>query len=213
VRIGILGSGDVGQSLGRGFAQYGHQVMMGSREPGQERVRKWVGQVGENGSAGSSAEAAAFGELVVLATHWSGTQNALALAGVERLAAKTLIDATNPLDFSQGQPRLVVGLDDSGGEQVQRWLPQSRVVKAFNTVGHAHMVDPVFAGGPPDMFICGNDPVAKGTVSGLLEELGWSAIDLGEIDCARYLEPMAMVWIRHYLNTGNGNHAFKLLRA
>lgn len=213
MRIGILGSGDVGQALGLGFARYGHQVMMGSRDAGQEKVRKWVGQAGENASAGSFAEAAAFGDLAVLATLWSGTGQAIALAGPERLVGKPVIDVTNPLDFSRGTARLALGYDDSGGEQVQRWLSDSRVVKAFNTVGHAHMVDPVFPGGPPDMFICGNDPDAKRIVTGLLEDFGWSVVDLGGIACARYLEPMAMVWILHYVNTGTGNHAFKLLRS
>jgi predicted dinucleotide-binding enzyme len=213
MKIGILGSGDVGQALGLGFARYGHQVMMGSRDAGQEKVRKWVGLAGQNASAGSFAEAAAFAELAVLATLWSGTEQAIALAGPERLAGKPVIDVTNPLDFSQGAPRLALGHSDSGGEQVQRWLRDARVVKAFNIVGHPHMVDPVFAGGPPDMFICGNDPGAKRSVTGLLEDFGWSVVDLGGIECARYLEPMAMIWILHYLNTGNGNHAFKLLRS
>ena len=124
-----------------------------------------------------------------------------------------MIDTTNPLDFSAGiPPKLSVGHTDSAGEQVQRWLPNSRVVKAFNIVGSAHMFKPEFPGGPPDMFICGDDDQAKVTVTDLLQAFGWSGIDIGGIECARYLEELAMVWIRHFFRVNSVNHAFKLLR-
>jgi predicted dinucleotide-binding enzyme len=178
MKIGILGSGDVGQVLGAGFAGLGHEVLLGSRDPLQEKVRAWVEKTGRGVKAGTFAEAAAFGELAVLATVWEGTENALRLAGPERLVGKVVIDATNPLDFSSGMPpKLAVGHTTSGGEKVQGWLPAARVVKAFNTVGNPHMVKPQFPGGPPDMFICGNDARAKETVSGLLRAFGWSSID------------------------------------
>jgi predicted dinucleotide-binding enzyme len=124
-----------------------------------------------------------------------------------------LFDATNPLDFSRGvPPTLAVSGDDSGGERIQRWLPDARVVKAFNTVSNVQMVEPHLPGGPPDMFICGEDAEAKQIVTELANSLGWPVIDLGGIANARYLESMAMVFIVHAFNTGNWNVAFKLLR-
>jgi hypothetical protein len=212
MRIGILGSGDVGRALGKGFADLGHEVMLGTRDPNQDKVKTWVAQAGPGARAGTFAEAAAFGEIAVLATLWTGTESALRLAGMEALRGKVVLDATNPLDFSSMPPKLTIGHSDSAGEQVQRWLPGSHVVKAFNMVGNAHMVKPSFPGGPPDMFLCGNDAAAKARTTGLLEELGWSVIDLGGIEASRYLEPMAMVWILHAIRSQSGNHAFKMLR-
>jgi hypothetical protein len=134
------------------------------------------------------------------------------MAGPERLRGKVLIDATNPLDYSKGSPALAVGHTDSGGEQVQRLLPDALVVKAFNTVGHAHMFRPTFPGGPPDMFICGNHEEAKRKVEGILKEFGWGVVDLGGIEASRYLEPMCMAWVLYGVRTNTWNHAFKLLR-
>lgn len=213
MKIGILGTGDVGQALGIGFANLGHEVKMGSRDPNQEKVKAWVNKAGSKASAGTFAEAAAYGELAVLCTIWTGAENAIRLAGPDHLAGKVVIDTTNPLDFSAGiPPKLSVGHTDSAGEHIQRWLPNSRVVKAFNIVGSAHMFKPEFPGGPPDMFICGDDDQAKVTVTDLLQAFGWSVIDIGGIECARYLEPLAMVWIRHFFRVNSVNHAFKLLR-
>src|SRR5207302_5011243 len=124
-----------------------------------------------------------FGDLVVVATAWSGTENALQLAGADSFAGKVVIDATNPIDASHGMPpRLALGHTDSGGEQVQRWLPRARVVKAFNSVGNPHMFKPEFPGGPPDMFIAGNDAEAKKTVTEILTAFGWNTIDVGGIE-------------------------------
>src|SRR5215510_4991940 len=174
MKIAILGTGDVGQALGHGFIRLGHEVKMGSREAGGEKARAWVAKTGKGASEGTFADAASFGEMVILATLWSGTENALRLARAENLAGKVVIDATNPLVFSPGKPpALALGHTDSGGEQVQRWLPGSRVVKCFNIVGNAHMVHPDFPGGPPDMFLCGNDPDAKQTVAGICKDFGW----------------------------------------
>lgn len=213
MKIGILGTGDVGQALGIGFATLGHDVKMGSRDPDQEKIKAWVNKAGAKASAGTFAEAAAFGELAVLCTIWTGAENAIRQAGPDHLAGKVVIDTTNPLDFSGGiPPKLAIGHTDSAGEQVQRWLPHSRVVKAFNIVGSGHMFKPSFPGGPPDMFICGDDDPAKATVTGLLKTFGWPVIDIGGIECARYLEPLAMVWIRHFFRVNSVNHAFKLLR-
>jgi len=135
------------------------------------------------------------------------------MAGPENLAGKIVIDSTNPLLFSPGKPpALALGHTDSGGEQVQRWLPESRVVKCFNTVGHAHMVHPDFPGGPPDMFLCGNEAGAKETVTGICREFGWPVIDIGGIEGARLLEPICILWVLYGIRTNSLNHAFKLLR-
>src|SRR5712692_2675706 len=174
MKIGILGSGDVGQSLGSGFVSLGHEVKIGSREAGNEKARAWAAKAGARASTGTFAEAAAFADLAVLATAWSGTPNAIHLANPGSLAGKVVIDATNPLLVTpNAPPGLALGHTDSGGEQVQRWLPESRVVKCFNTVGHAHMVHPDFQGGPPDMFLCGNEAGAKETITGICREFGW----------------------------------------
>jgi predicted dinucleotide-binding enzyme len=216
MKVGVLGSGSVGKVLGTAFATLRHDVMLGSREPERDDVKEWRTKAGGTAKSGSFSDAAKFGDLVVLATAWSGTQNAIQLAGTENMRGKVVIDTTNPLDFSAGQgkpPRLAVSGQTSAGEQVQQWLPQSRVVKAFNHVGNAHMFRPEFPGGPPDMFICGNDATAKKEVGQVLGAFGWpDPIDLGGMEAARYIEPLAMIWILDYFRTGSGAHAFKLLR-
>lgn len=215
MQIGILGSGDVGQALALGFIKLGHEVKIGTRDPDSGKLKPWLAKAGKKASTGSFEETARFADIAVLATLWSGTESALKLAGAPgSLAGKLVMDVTNPLIYEPGKhPRLALGLDDSGGEQVQRWLPQSKVVKAFNTVGHAHMVDPKFPGGPPDMFICGEDASAKQVVAGICKNFGWGVIDAGGISGARLLEPMCILWVDYGLNTGSWNHAFKLLRS
>jgi 8-hydroxy-5-deazaflavin:NADPH oxidoreductase len=210
VKIGILGSGAVAQALAKGFLGRGDAVKLGTRSP--DKLADFVKQAGAKASVGTFADAATFGELLVLATKWDGTENALKLAGPKNTAGKVVMDVTNPLDFSRGGPALAVGHSDSGGECVQRWLPQAKVVKAFNIVGNAAMVNPKFPGGPPDMFIAGNDDGAKGAVTDICKAFGWPAIDLGGIEAARYLEPLAMVWIVYGFRSNTWNHAFKLLR-
>jgi len=151
--IGILGAGAVVQALGDGFIALGHDALFGSRDPRGENVQAWVGRHAGSASAGTFAEAAAFADLAVLATLWSGTENAIRLAAPDNLAGKVVIDVTNPLVFREhAPPALALGFDDSGGEQVQRWLPKAYVVKAFNTVGHAHIVNPQFPCGPPEVM-------------------------------------------------------------
>jgi predicted dinucleotide-binding enzyme len=213
-QIGILGTGDVGRALGAGFVSRGHEVKIGSREPTGDKIQKWLNENGARASAGTFAEAAKFAEIVVLATLWAGTKNAIDLANADSFAGKLVIDATNPLDFSHGMPpRLALGHTDSGGEQVQRWLPKARVVKAFNIVGNPHMVDPKFPGGPPDMWIAGNDDAAKKKVGEILRDFGWlDPIDAGGIEGARLLEPMCILWVLYGARTNTWNHAFKMLR-
>lgn len=212
MKVGILGTGTVGMALGKGFAGIGYDVMMGSRDPKQEKVQAWVKATGAHASAGTFAEAAAFGDIAVLCTLWTGTENAIKLADPKNLAGKIVIDTTNPLAFKQGAPpSLSIGHTDSAGEQVQRWLPQSYVVKAFNIVGNQDMVNPEFPGGPPDMFFCGNDAKAKETVTDILKKFGWNVVDIGGIEGARLLEPMCILWVVYGARTGGWRHAFKML--
>jgi len=213
MKIGILGTGDVGRALGTGFTSLGHDVMLGGREAGNPKARDWAAKAGPRAKTGTFADTAAFGDAFVLATLWSGTENALRLAGPQRFAGKLVMDATNPLVFTpNAPPSLALGHTDSGGEQVQRWLPGAHVVKVFNIVGHAFMVNPQFPGGPPDMFFCGNDAGAKKQVTEFLTAFGWPAIDIGGIEGARLLEPLCILWVVYGARTGTWNHAFKLLR-
>lgn len=213
MRVAILGTGDVGKALGRGFLSRGHEVRMGSRDAKNEKALGWAKDGGAKASVGTFEDAAKFGELAVLATHWMGTENALRLAGAKNLAGKVVMDATNPLDFSTGAPKLAVSGNDSAGERVQKWAPEAKVVKVYNTVANALMVDPKLSGGPPDMFIAGNDAQAKKKVEQIVRDFGWNVIDLGGIERARLLEPLAMVYIVHAIKTGNWSIAWKLLRA
>jgi len=205
MNVGVIGSGVVGQVLGAGFISRGHEVKLGTRDPAKDTVKAWVAKNGAKASAGTFEETAKFGGLLVLATLWEGTKSAIQLANPESFAGKVVIDATNPL--------LSLGWNTSAGDEVQRLLPKARVVKCFNMVGNAHMVDPKFPGGPPDMFIAGNDSEAKKKVTEVCTAFGWpGAIDLGGIESARYLEALAMVWILEHFRTGSPNHALKMLR-
>ena len=195
MKVAILGTGEVGKSLAAGFKKHGHEVKLGHRDPKEPY-----------------ADAAKFGEIAVLATPWTGTQNAIKLADPKNLAGKVVIDVTNPLKFEEGKPpALAVNGDDSGGEQVQRWLPQSKVVKAFNTVGSTLMVNPQLPGGPPDMFIAGNDAGAKQTVTQICKQFGWPVTDIGGIEGSRLLEPLAMLWVVVGFKLNRWEQAWKLL--
>jgi len=213
MKVGVLGTGDVGRVLGSAMIQLGHEVKMGSREASNAKSTEWKEKNGERASTGTFGDAAKFSDLLFLCTLWAGTENALQMAGPENFSGKVVIDATNPLIFEQDQPlRLALGHTNSGGEQIQRWIPKAKVVKAFNIVGNAHMFHPDFPGGPPTMFICGNDSNAKKQVTDLLTQFGWETIDIGGIEGARLLEPLCILWVNHGIRTGSWNHAFKLLR-
>jgi predicted dinucleotide-binding enzyme len=213
MRIGVLGTGDVGRVLASGLIGLGHEVKIGSREPDSDKLEEWKAKNDARASTGTFADAAKFGELAVLATLWSGTESALKLAGPDNLKGKTVIDATNPLVFAENAPpSLALGWKDSGGEQVQRWLPEAHVVKAFNIVGNPHMVNPDFPCGPPTMFIAGNDARSKETVTGILRDFGWEVVDIGGIEGARLLEPLCILWVNYAIRNGSRDHAFKLLR-
>ncbi len=212
MNVGILGSGDVGLRLGDGFLALGDSVKIGTRNTSKENIVSWLAKDGKNATAGSFEEAASFGDVVIIATLWSGTMAAIKLANPKNFAKKITIDVTNPLDFSKTPPILAIGHTTSGGEIIQEALADAKVVKAFNTVGNAHFFRPNFPGGPPTMPMCGNDSDAKEQVAEILSNFGWESIDMGGIIESRLLEPLAMLWINYFFRTGTGNHAFKMLR-
>jgi predicted dinucleotide-binding enzyme len=212
MKIGIIGSGVVGQQLGLGFIRTDHEIKIGTRDT--SKLSDWQKNAGTKGSSGSFEEAASFGELIVLCTLWDGTKNAIDLAGTNNFTGKILIDVTNPLDFSKGSPPILASaFRNSGGEQVQKWLPDAKVVKAFNIVNAHIMINPNMQDGMPDMFIAGNDTNAKQKVIEIIEQLGWKGIhDLGDISMSYWLETFAMLWIHYGFKNNHWAHAFKLLK-
>ncbi len=211
MRIGILGSGAVGRALAAGFLKHGHEVMLGTRD--RAKLQEWVA-LNPKGAVGPFADAAAFGEVLVLAVKGTGALEALRAGGVANLAGKTVIDATNPIADAppvNGVLKFFTSLDDSLMERLQREFAGARFVKAFNSVGNACMVDPTFAGGKPTMFICGNDEAAKRTVTGILVEFGWDVADMGKAEAARAIEPLCMLWCIPGFLRQDWVHAFKLL--
>lgn len=197
MRIGVLGTGGVGQTLATKLVELGHEVTMGSRAAGGEKASAWVAEAGDGAREGSFADAAAHGELILNCTAGTASLDALAAAGEEELRGKVLVDVANPLDFSKGMPpTLSVSNDDSLGEQIQRAFPDTRVVKALNTISSMVMVAPIEG---TNLFVCGDDDAAKQEVTRLLGELGWppeSVIDLGGIDAARGMEMYLPLWLR-----------------
>ncbi len=200
MRIGVLGTGVVGRTLASALLRSGHEVRLGSRTAGHAAAVAWASEVGGPASEGTFADAAGFGELLVNATAGAASLQALELAGSEQLAGKVLLDVANPLDTTHGMPpTLTVCNDDSLGEQIQRALPDVRVVKTLNTVTAAVMVDPTLVDGAHTIFMAGDDPAAKAQASDLLQELGWPAdaiLDLGDITAARGMEMYLALWLR-----------------
>jgi len=212
MKIGILGSGDVAKTLGGGFLKHGHGVTIGTRDPA--KLSEWLAQH-RGAKAGSFADAAAFGEVVVLAVKGAVADEVLRSAGAAALAGKPVIDTTNPIAEAppvNGVLRYFTSLEDSLMERLQREFAGARFVKAFNSVGNGLMVDPKLAGGPPSMFICGNDEAAKRTVGTILEQFGWETVDLGMAEAARAIEPLCMLWCIPGFLRNEWTQAFKLLR-
>jgi len=211
MKVGILGSGAVAKSLAEGFIKHGHVVMLGTRTP--SKLEDWDWKT-PKGLAGSLAEAAAFGEILVLAVKGTAAAEVMRSAGLTNIAGKTVIDATNPIAEEapvHGVLRFFTSLDESLMERLQREFPAASFVKAFNSIGHAHMVDPKFKGGKPTMFLCGNDEAAKKTVIGILDEFGWEPADMGAAEAARAIEPLCMLWCIPGFLRQEWSHAFKLL--
>ncbi|HEV2500865.1 MAG TPA: NADPH-dependent F420 reductase [Terriglobia bacterium] len=210
MKIAIMGAGNVGGALGKLWAAKGHQVMFGVPDPQGAKTQGLIKSIGKQAQAGSVKDAASFGEVIVLATPWPATQDAVRSAG--DLAGKVVIDCTNPLaaDLSG----LLVGTTNSAGEEVARWAKGAKVVKAFNTIGADNFGNPKFGSEAASMFICGDDAAAKSLVGGLAAELEFDVMDVGPLTTARLLEPLAMLWIHLALKQGWGptGHAFKMLR-
>ncbi|MGE4130856.1 MAG: NADPH-dependent F420 reductase [Bdellovibrionales bacterium] len=195
VKIAVLGSGVVGKTLTDGFKKHGYQVRQSSR--------------------GEFKENSAWAELIVLAVKGSVAESALQLAGAENLKGKTIIDATNPIADAppeDGVLRFFTTLDQSLMERLQAKFPEAHLVKAFSSVGNAHMVNPNFNGIKPSMFICGNHEGSKRQVGEILSQFGWEAEDMGSAKAARAIEPLCMLWCIPGLRGNKWNHAFKLLK-
>jgi predicted dinucleotide-binding enzyme len=213
LKIGVIGSGVVAQTLGAGFLKHGHEVALGTRDPA--KLADW-GAKNPGAKVLGFAEAAAFGDVVVLAVGGEVALDALRAAGAGNIAGKTVIDACNPIGGGppvNGVLRFFTTMTDSLMERLQKAFPDARFVKAFNSVGAAQMVNPQFAGGKPTMFICGNDAAAKKTVEGLLDQLGWETEDMGALEAARAIEPLCMLWCIPGIGRNDwAPHAFKLLK-
>lgn len=211
MRVGVLGSGTVAETLAAGFLKHGHAVKIGSRSP--EKLAGWVAEH-KGAEAGTFAEAAAFGELLVLAVKGTVASEALLLAGAANLAGKPVIDATNPIADKppvNGVLQFFTDLDESLMEKLQKQFSEAKFVKAFNSVGAPKMVNPEFAGGKPTMFICGSDEGAKKVVTGILNQFGWETADMGAIEAARAIEPLCMLWCIRGFAQNQWGHAFKML--
>lgn len=211
MKVGVLGSGDVAKTLAGGFLKHGHTVMIGSRSPA--KLEEWSGK-SPGSSVGTFAEAAQFGELVVVAVKGNAAVEALTLAGAKNLAGKTVIDACNPIEDSppeNGVLRFFTDINESLMEQLQRQFRDAHFVKAFNSVGAPCMVNPQFAGGKPTMFICGNNDGAKKKVAQINEQFGWETADMGGAEAARAIEPLCMLWCIPGFVRNDWTHAFKLL--
>jgi len=211
-RIGVIGSGVVGQVLAAGFAKHGFETMIGSRTP--ENLAEWAAGTSPSVATGTVEETANHADLVVLAVKGTAAGEAARLAG-HALAGKTVIDATNPIaDASPegGVLKFFTSLDESLMEKLQAATPEARFVKAFSCVGNALMINPDLPGGPPTMFICGNDADAKAEVTAILDTFGWETEDMGGAEAARAIEPLCILWCIPGFQNNQWMHAFKLLK-
>jgi 8-hydroxy-5-deazaflavin:NADPH oxidoreductase len=211
-KIAILGSGQVGDALAKGFLSFGHPVMRGSREPG--KLDKWKQEAKGEASTGTFAEAAAWGEIIVLCVKGTAAEAAIDQAGAANLAGKIVLDATNPIADEppdHGVLRYFTGPNESLMERLQRKAPDARFVKAFNSVGNAFMVNPPFQP-KPTMFICGNDADAKRETTEILTRFGWETADMGGVQVARPIEALCQLWCAPGLQGQDWTHAFKYLK-
>jgi len=211
--IGILGSGQVGQVLGMGFLKHGYNVLIGTRD--HEKLSGWKSTAGPNAQVGSFEEAAAFGNIVVLAVKGLVAEDLVKKLG-PLLAGKTVIDTTNPIAAAppqNGVLKYFTEINYSLLETLQRACPAANFVKAFNSVGNVRMVNPSFTGGIPTMFIAGNSDEAKAEVLTILEKFGWDVADMGKAEAGRAIEPLCMLWCIPGITANQWSHAFKLLKA
>jgi predicted dinucleotide-binding enzyme len=214
MKIGMLGTGMVGETLGTKFVQLGHQVKMGSRSATNENAAKWAAKNGANASIGTFADAAGFGEMNLLCLKGDVELDVVRSVGTGPFGSKIVVDVSNPLDFSHGMPpSLSICNTNSLGEEVQKALPSAKVIKALNIVNCEVMVDPGKAGEQPTMLICGNDAAAKARVTDLLKSLGWiDVIDLGDITKSRATEMLLPVWLSLMQTLGHPHFGFKVVR-
>jgi 8-hydroxy-5-deazaflavin:NADPH oxidoreductase len=213
MKVGILGSGDVAKALAGGFLKHGDQVMLGTRDQG--KLNDFVAQH-RGAQTGSFADAAKFGEVVVLAVKGSVALEALKAAGTANLSGKPVMDATNPIADAppeNGVLKFFTDINQSLMERLQSAFPDAHFVKAFNSVGNARMIDPQYKAGKPTMFICGNDDTAKATVAGICDRFGWDTADMGKAEAARAIEPLCMLWCILGFTKNEWTHAFRLLHA
>jgi 8-hydroxy-5-deazaflavin:NADPH oxidoreductase len=217
MKIAVLGTGMVGETLASKLVELGHDVRMGSRSATNEKVLAWTKKAGVRGSGGTFADAAAFGEMVFVCTNGANTLDALKAAGAGALAGKVVVDITNPLDFSKGMPpSLTVPSTDSLGEQIQRAFPDAKVVKTLNTMNCNLMVSPRTLPQSHVVFVSGNDGPAKASVKKILESFGWKneeMIDLGDIATARGTEHYLPLWLRMYGALGTGTFNIAIVKA
>ena len=214
MKIGVFGTGSVGETIGSKLVSLGHDVMMGSRKRGGDKALAWVKQAGARASEGTFDDAARFGEMVFNCTAGEGALAAVTSAS-GHLDGKILVDISNPLDFSKGfPPALSVSNTDSLGEQLQKAVPNAKVVKALNTVNASLMVNPLsLADGDHSMLVCGNDAAAKSEVKDMLRAWGWKDIvDLGDITNARGLEMYLPLWVRLYGTFKSPAFSIKIVR-
>lgn len=211
--IGILGSGMVATTLADAFLHQGHAVMLGTRHP--DKLTPWRARAGEAGRLGSFAEAAAFGDVLVLAVKGLGAVSLLQALPAGALAGKTILDATNPIADAppeNGVLRFFTGPNESLLEACQRAVPAAHFVKAFNSIGAGVMVNPDFGGLLPTMFICGNDEPAKAEAAAIVRAFGYEPEDLGGAEAARAIEPLCILWCIPGFRANQWQHAFKLLK-
>ena len=212
MKLAIIGAGGVGGTLGAAWARKGgHDIFFGVTNPRSDKTQALLRRIGAKARAGTAAEAAAFGGVIVLATPWPATEAAIRSMG--DLKGRIVMDATNPLAMGPDGLGLEIGHGISGGEKVQGWAAGASVFKTLNTTGYGNMAEPDFDGVKSVMFVAGDDEAAKPKVLGLIGELGFEAVDAGPLRVARLLEPHAMLWIHLALNRGFGRDwAFALMR-
>jgi predicted dinucleotide-binding enzyme len=213
-KAGIIGSGMVAQALGDGFLKKGWEVTLGTSKP--EKLAAWKAKAGASAKVGTFAQAAEFGTLLVLAVKGGAAEDAVKKAGVDKLAGKTVLDTCNPITEAapvNGVLQYFTGPNESLMERLQKLAPKARFVKAFSCIGSDLMVDPKLPGGKPTMFICGNDAGAKKEASALIESFGFELADMGGVEAARAIEPLAMLWCIPGFKDNDWAHAFKLLKA
>jgi predicted dinucleotide-binding enzyme len=217
MKIAVLGTGTVGETIATKLIELGHEVKLGSRSANNEKAVAWTNKSGNKASNGTFADAAAFGELIFNCTKGSASLEALKQAGANNLKNKVLVDVANPLDDSKGMPpSLLISNTDSLAEQIQKTYPDAKVVKSLNTMWCGLMVNPRMLPDSTNVFISGNDADAKIKVKEILKTFGWKddeIIDLGDITTARGTESLLPIWLRIYMATQNGAFNFKIVSA